>query len=223
LKVFVSFWRLFNFWRPWIGIFDFVIVKKLIVRSIGRVKSINARMAIYSIINILLFHKMDHQLDLVCDKLGLQAYANSPVIKNVESSTGVKGTWIVLGLSVVLGLFGLSSYGQTLIWALMTYFVPSYMSYKQIGSLDKNGDKKWLTYWVVVALWDSIDGILATLLFWVPYYGLVKFAVLMALYFPQTGGAEMIYDKLVEPLLKEYGEPISQHLGEIEKLLMLTE
>jgi hypothetical protein len=33
----------------------------------------------------------------------------------------------------------------------------------------------------------------------------------------------MIYDKLVEPLFKEYGESISQHLGEIEKLLMLTE
>jgi len=60
-----------------------------------------------------------------------------------------------------------------------------------------------LTYWVVFAFLTVFDGLLSTLLFFLPAYYSFKVLFIIWLFYPRTDGASKIYEKVLRPNLQK--------------------
>ena len=69
---------------------------------------------------------------------------------------------------------------------------------------DKNDDKQWLTYWSIYGIMTLIDELTSVLLTRIPYYFFIKVCFLIWLFNPMTMGAQVIYEKVVAPLMAKY-------------------
>merc|ERR1712062_206694 len=72
---------------------------------------------------------------------------------------------------------------------------------RALESRSKDDDTKWLTYWVVFALFSVIEFFSDILVGWVPFYWLTKCAFLIWCMSP-LDGSSTIYFKIVLPLFK---------------------
>ncbi|CAE7220644.1 Reep5 [Symbiodinium sp. KB8] len=81
---------------------------------------------------------------------------------------------------------------------------PAYRTFKAIESDDLKDDAFWLKYWVCFGVLTIADGALSFVLWWMPFYYLVKAGVVLYLMLDATRGAEVAYDFLVKPLLLKY-------------------
>ena len=110
--------------------------------------------------------------------------------------------YILYGLVIIIFMCGL---GGSIVARLVGYFYPAFESFKALESIQSRDDRKWLTYWVVFALMTTVeDNILEPIVGLVPFYFLIKMGFLIFLYAPLTNGAQIIYDKAVQPLFKQY-------------------
>jgi len=57
---------------------------------------------------------------------------------------------------------------------------------------------RWLTYWIVIGCFSVIEHFTDLVLFWVPFYSIFKVAFVVWLLHPQTQGANLVYEVLVE-------------------------
>eukprot|EP00483_Globobulimina_turgida_P009943 UN09962 len=74
------------------------------------------------------------------------------------------------------------------------------MSLKAIKSTEKEDDTFWLSYWVIYAIFTAFESITDILLFWVPFYELIKICFYFYLFSPQLKGALTLYYALLQPL-----------------------
>ena len=58
------------------------------------------------------------------------------------------------------------------------------MSFRAIESQGAEDDKLWLTYWVVYGAFSIAEYFVDIILFWVPFYYLLKFCFLLYLALP---------------------------------------
>lgn len=159
---------------------------------------------------------------MVCDKLGLERYAEVPMVQQIAHVSHQKPEHCILGCLVLLILTALTTPGQWLVYALATFFYPSFKSFKAIQNGSEDDDKKWLTYWIVFGFWHAFDEIIMLFFFWIPYFNLLKFGFLCALYMPQLGGSVHVYDRFIRPVMKKIEPIVDEPLKRIEDLLMLN-
>eukprot|EP01070_Trichotokara_eunicae_P009458 Trichotokara_eunicae@DN6087_c0_g1_i1.p1 len=107
-------------------------------------------------------------------------------------------------LCITFGIF------QTVITGAVGFFYPAWKSFKAIESQDKNDDKQWLTYWVVYAFFSFIEIFGDTLLFWVPFYYVVKIVFLLWLFLPSFMGATWVYNKILRPFLQQHADTLDR-------------
>eukprot|EP00914_Ancora_sagittata_P005683 GHVO01011560.1.p1 GENE.GHVO01011560.1~~GHVO01011560.1.p1 ORF type:complete len:188 (+),score=18.44 GHVO01011560.1:36-599(+) len=108
---------------------------------------------------------------------------------------------LLLVVLMIVGVF------ETLISNSVGFFYPAWQSFKAIESKDKKDDEQWLTYWVVYSSFNFLEVFIDYLLFWVPFYYLVKVIFLLWLFLPQFRGAKLLYDTL-RPYLKKHSDTI---------------
>ena len=67
------------------------------------------------------------------------------------------------------------------------FVYPAYCSVRALESRSKDDDTKWLTYWVVFALFSVIEFFSDILVGWVPFYWLTKvyIFIIISYYFPK--------------------------------------
>ncbi|KAJ2080488.1 Receptor expression-enhancing protein 2 [Coemansia sp. RSA 988] len=103
------------------------------------------------------------------------------------------------------------------------YLYPAYKCFKllhrgpeAIGtptSTDEQRDivKSMLKHWVVMSSFTAVELVTDTFIFWLPLVGMVKVAFIAWLVLPGINGADIIYDKVVEPFLVNNEEQLDSY------------
>ena len=62
-----------------------------------------------------------------------------------------------------------------------------------------------------------VETILDVILFWVPLYATIKLMILLWLAYPDTRGAQQIYDSVIRPLLMRHEKEIDDTLADLKR------
>ena len=142
--------------------------------------------------------KVKKQLQIITDKTGIDA----------------RIILAILGVAIVLTLIGfLDKY----ITCLVAIVLPTYWSLKAIDSKGADDDKQWLTYWCVYAVFTFFDLFFHFILNIIPLYFFVKIIFLIWCFMPNTRGALIIYDKIIDPFFKKYEKIIDKNVKQVLK------
>ena len=116
-----------------------------------------------------------------------------PQLKKVQKATGVKIVYILLGAFVLSLVLIYVFSGLRALSMLVGTLYPGWASLKAIKSKDKEDDTFWLSYWVVFGIFSAFESITDILLFWIPFYELLKICFYFYLFSPQLKGALTMY------------------------------
>lgn len=78
---------------------------------------------------------------------------------------------------------------------------PAYRSYKAIKNKDLREHVKWMMYWIVFALFTTLETFLDIFISWFPFYYEIKIIFILWVLSPATRGSSILYKKLVHPML----------------------
>merc|ERR1719399_2321604 len=109
---------------------------------------------------------------------------------------------------VLLLLFVLFGFGAGVLATLVGFCYPAFSSFKALEDGAADRQKFWLTYWVVYSTFVVTEGFIEPILYFVPLYYPIKLAFLVWLFYPQTRGAETIYNGLLKEAIKPYVDTI---------------
>ena len=90
------------------------------------------------------------------------------------------------------------------------------MSFKAIESQNPQEDKQWLSYWVCFAFLTIFDGVLSKILFFIPFYYVIKLGFILYLQSEKYRGATFVYEKVLQPALNKYEPTIDKDLNNIK-------
>ncbi|VDK71549.1 unnamed protein product [Litomosoides sigmodontis] len=135
----------------------------------------------------ILYDKNNTQLDKVLSFL--EAKTQLPREQLAYGVMGVTAVYLIIG-SLAQLLCNLIGFGY-----------PAYASVKAIRTERKDDDTQWLIYWTVFAFYSLIDFFSEAIMHVVPLYWITKVIFLLYLSLPQTYGAQIIYEKYIDPLI----------------------
>ncbi|KAJ2631456.1 ER membrane protein DP1/Yop1 [Coemansia sp. RSA 1290] len=127
--------------------------------------------------------------------------AKVPAAQQFQSKTGVPkvyGAAGVAGVGLLLVFFNL---GAALLVNLVGFGYAAYASMCAIESPGKEDDAQWLTYWTVFGLCNVLEYFTGFLLYWFPFYYVIKLGFLIWLMLPNTRGAERLYYSGIKPIV----------------------
>ncbi|KAM5193967.1 receptor expression-enhancing protein 1 isoform 1-T1 [Mantella aurantiaca] len=89
---------------------------------------------------------------------------------------------------------------------------PAYYSYKAVKSKDIKEYVKWMMYWIIFALFMTVETFTDIFLCWFPFYYELKIAFVAWLLSPYTKGSSLLYRKFVHPTLSSKEKEIDECL-----------
>lgn len=89
---------------------------------------------------------------------------------------------------------------------------PAYESYKAVKSANVRQYVRWMMYWVIFAIFTTVETFTDILLSWVPFYYEIKVGFVVWLLSPYTKGAAFLYRKFVHPMLSRKEPEIDRFL-----------
>ena len=113
--------------------------------------------------------------------------------------------------------------GGDLISKIVGFLYPAFESLKALESEKGSDDKKWLTYWIVFALFIIGEQIFAPIILIIPFYFLLKIVLFVYMFHPTTNGSMIIFEKIIRPLfLKNKAKidaAVSKAKGKVEEFV----
>lgn len=117
---------------------------------------------------------------------------------------GVPPGMVLLGLSGFIALVGIMMQGYNIVVALVTCVYPMLQSIKTIESDDNEETNMWLCFWTIFGLFQTAELFLGFILYYIPYYSIVRLLFFLYLMLPQTQGAKTLYLSVFRALLTNY-------------------
>lgn len=111
----------------------------------------------------------------------------------------------LLGVGFLMLLWGLY---EDFILAMVGFFYPAWASFKAMEEENTKKTKQWLTYWVVYAAFSVVEVFSDQVLYWLPFYYILKLALFVYLLSPQYQGSLVVYEKLLRPLFEKHQETV---------------
>ncbi|KAI7804245.1 putative receptor expression-enhancing protein 1 [Triplophysa rosa] len=99
-------------------------------------------------------------------------------------------------------------------WLVLIFgtLYPAYSSYKAVKSKDVREYVKWMMYWIIFALFTTVEVFTDIFLCWLPFYYELKIAFVVWLLSPYTKGSSVLYRKCVHPTLSSKEKDIDEYL-----------
>eukprot|EP00439_Symbiodinium_sp_Y106_P026639 s681_g3.t1 len=130
----------------------------------------------------------------LADKLGIQPLA--------VAFAGV--FWMVL--------FALWGFMGELVCKVVGNLYPMYASFRALEDGDHQQVSSWLTYWVSFAALTLLEGVWCRFMAWLPFYYVLRLALIVWLFLPVTCGAQVLYNWLVAPVLRRHRAALDAQL-----------
>lgn len=145
----------------------------------------------------------------------------NPVFDAIYEKSGkaVKRVYAATGIAVVALAVIFFGFGAGLLCNLIGFVYPAYASFKAIESVGVEDDTQWLTYWVVYAFFNIMEGVADFFVSWVPFYFPIKVGFLIWLMLPQTHGAKFLYDNAIRKLFHGVEKEVDAATAEAQKAL----
>ncbi|XP_019940181.2 receptor expression-enhancing protein 1 [Paralichthys olivaceus] len=89
---------------------------------------------------------------------------------------------------------------------------PAYSSYKAVKSKDVREYVKWMMYWIIFALFTTVEVFTDMFVCWLPFYYELKIAFVVWLLSPYTKGSSVLYRKFVHPTLSSKEKDIDDYI-----------
>ncbi|XP_037668802.1 receptor expression-enhancing protein 4 isoform X3 [Choloepus didactylus] len=89
---------------------------------------------------------------------------------------------------------------------------PAYASYKAVKTKNIREYVRWMMYWIVFALFLSLETFTDIFISWFPFYYEIKMAFVLWLLSPYTKGASLLYRKFVHPSLSRHEKEIDTYI-----------
>ncbi|XP_063601044.1 receptor expression-enhancing protein 5-like isoform X2 [Penaeus indicus] len=138
------------------------------------------------------------------------------VLEQIEKKTQVKREYIALGALALTSVYLVFGWGAQLICNAIGFVYPAYCSIKALESVRKEDDTRWLTYWVVFALFSVCEFFSDLLLSWFPFYWLAKCLFLVWCFMPVSwNGSEFIYNRVIKPAFMKHQQEIDTAMSKV--------
>ncbi|XP_007907394.1 receptor expression-enhancing protein 1 [Callorhinchus milii] len=89
---------------------------------------------------------------------------------------------------------------------------PAYTSYKAVKTKNVKEYVRWMMYWIVFAIFTTVETFTDIFISWFPFYYEIKIAFVVWLLSPYTKGASMLYRKFIHPTLSSKEKEIDGYL-----------
>eukprot|EP01056_Protomagalhaensia_sp_Gyna25_P001786 Protomagalhaensia_sp_Gyna_25__1785@NODE_193_length_4530_cov_387_349811_g144_i1_p5_GENE_NODE_193_length_4530_cov_387_349811_g144_i1NODE_193_length_4530_cov_387_349811_g144_i1_p5_ORF_typecomplete_len200_score20_78TB2_DP1_HVA22/PF03134_19/2e22_NODE_193_length_4530_cov_387_349811_g144_i116882287 len=109
--------------------------------------------------------------------------AEIPALSTSAETLGMRPIHLPIALTC-LGFLFLGRL-EDLILGVVGFFYPAWSSFKAIEKNDSHETVQWLSYWVVYAAFSFIEIFSDFVLFWIPFYYILKLLFLFWLFLPQ--------------------------------------
>ena len=133
----------------------------------------------------------------------------SDLLAVAERRTGLNRVSLVGVILALMCLCVCFSLGGGLVCGVVGFMYPAYESVKALHFMDKEKEKRWLTYWVVFSFFHVLEFFSDHLVWWMPFYWLVKTIFLVWCMAPiSQNGSMVIYTFIIKPLYSRHHENI---------------
>lgn len=123
----------------------------------------------------------------------------------VENKTGIDRVYLFVQIVICLVIYLLLGVGQQLVCNLIGFVYPAYCSLKALETSQKEDDTKWLTYWVIFALFTLIEFFSNYILALLPFYWVLKCFFYVWLMAPtEYNGSLLLYRRIIRPKFLQY-------------------
>ncbi|KRT80404.1 hypothetical protein AMK59_6638 [Oryctes borbonicus] len=142
------------------------------------------------------------------------------VLDILETRTGVDRLYLFIAGIGLVTLWLVFGFAAQLVCNAIGFLYPAYVSIHAIESHNKDDDTKWLTYWVIFAMFSIIEFFADVIVGWFPLYWLAKCVCMVWLMIPtELNGSLMIYKKFVRPQFLKHHNVIDEAMDKASKLI----
>jgi len=128
-----------------------------------------------------------------------------PALNNLEKTSGVPKAYAAIGVGALYFFLIIFNLGGQLLTNFAGFVIPGYYSLAALFTANKEDDTQWLTYWVVFSFFTVLESFVQVV-HWFPFYYVFKFVLVLWMALPQTGGAQIIFRSLLQPLFARFFE-----------------
>ncbi|GFS09402.1 receptor expression-enhancing protein [Elysia marginata] len=94
---------------------------------------------------------------------------------------------------------------------------PAYASYKAVRTKNVKEYVKWMMYWIVFALFCTVETFSDVFLSWLPFYYELKIVFVLWMLSPMTQGSSFLFKKFVHPHLAKREKEIDEMIDQASK------
>ncbi|KYM76606.1 PREDICTED: receptor expression-enhancing protein 5 [Atta cephalotes] len=141
-----------------------------------------------------------------------------------EEKTGIDRLYIFVGSLILLAIYLVFGLGQQLVCNIVGFVYPAYQSMKALESPKKEDDTKWLTYWVVFAVFTIVEFFSEYIVSWFPVYWLFKCVFYVWLMAPiaEYNGSLILYRRIIRPKFIQYQPGLDRFLSNARETAVKT-
>ena len=157
--------------------------------------------------------KVEHYMN----ELGLMKYTELPLIKKISLKTKVPSTILVLICSIICLCLVFTPYVSNVLTTIIAFGIPAFQTFKAMKTVDKADDDAILTYWIVFSTFYSFDRIFRSFLELSGWYTLIRFVILVVMFYSQRFGSKLLYARIIRPLFERYGDAFDSYVKPLEE------